>query len=193
MGRRWIVLFVSVLVLGAVAPSRAVAGSQVAGFMIDGFSGTFAPGDSFTAIGSGCPVAGSLPTDAPLHLRLTPPTGGNGWGPAFIGDQVGVVSTLAGIAGEVDVQLTPDSDGSFAASITIPTDAPVGGLYSVRGICLSVLEAGDGPNGFTQESHDASVAEAEGITVEVAPIASSSSSTTSTVGATSAVKPLLTG
>jgi hypothetical protein len=140
------------------------------------------PGESFTVTGSGCPPTGAFPADNPVRLRLTPPGGGNDWYPSILdGGDVGVISTAAGIAGEAGAGAIPAPDGTFQVSITIPTaedaglpvspageyDAPAG-EYTVRGLCLTVLEPGD-YQGFTRESYDASFAETAGITVQAPP------------------------
>jgi hypothetical protein len=134
-------------------------------FTIDPLELTLAPGDSFTVTGSGCPSTGAFPTSAPVHLRLTPPTGGNGWGPGMIGEQITVFSSSAYFAGETDVTTVPAEDGTFSATVVVPADAPGGEGYSVRGYCVTLVEPGDGPNGFDPDSVAAGYAEAGTLSV----------------------------
>jgi hypothetical protein len=151
------------VVVAAMFLPVGLAGAQqtpVAPFVIDSFSVTRHAGESFTVTGSGCPSTGTLPTSQALVLRLTPPTGGNALGASLIDGQVQLTSTTAAIQGEATVLVTPNADGTFNALIVIPSDAPPGSGYTVRGLCTTVLEAGPLPSGFSQASVDASAAQA---------------------------------
>lgn len=152
------------------------------GWSIDSIVEVRQQGQSLELTGSGCPSSGAVPApDGALRLRLTPPTGGNAWYPVLVAGEATVISTGQLIAGEVDVALTPAPDGTFSASIPIPGDAPAGTGYSVRGICLSVLELDpNNPSGFTQASFDASLGEAGTLTVEAVVDATTTAPTAST-------------
>lgn len=148
-------------------PGHAGEGSS---FVIDEVSGTYMPGESFTVTGSGCPPTGAFPTGSPVRLLLS---AGNHISPAIINGEVGVVSTAMAFIGpagpyeEAGATATPEADGTFEASITIPVNMPAG-AKTIRGLCLTVLEPGDDLYGFSQESYDASFAEV-GVTVQAPP------------------------
>jgi hypothetical protein len=137
------------------------AGAGRAPFTIDPFSVERYPGETFTVTGSGCPPTGAFPSSSPLVLLLTPATGGNSWGPGIIKGAAGPFMTGVYYAGEVAVEVVSNPDGSFTADITVPQDAPASDGYTVRGMCLTLLEPrADDPNDFTVESAAASMTEA---------------------------------
>jgi hypothetical protein len=161
---------IALLVACVIAPASHSQAGELPSFVIDELSGTYAPGDSFTVTGSGCPPTGAFPTGSPVRLLLS---AGNYISPAIINGEVGVVSTAMGFIGpagpyeEAGAEATPEPDGTFEASITIPVNTPAG-AKTIRGLCLTVLEPGDDLYGFTQESYDASFTEAA-ITVQAPP------------------------
>jgi hypothetical protein len=157
--------FAAVVVAVLFGVSTVAHAGAPAAFTIDSFDLVLEPGAAFTVTGSGCPATGAYPTDSPVQLRLTPPTGGNGWGPALIGDVLGMVSSSAYIAGEVDVRVAPADDGTFTATMAVPTDAPAGEGYIVRGYCLTVVEPGEEPGSFDAETVAAGYAEAGSLDV----------------------------
>jgi hypothetical protein len=70
------------------------------------------------------------------------------------------------VPGEVGIDVTPNADGSFTAEITVPLDAPAMEGYTVRGMCLTLLEPReDDPTDFTTESAEASMTEAGALDV----------------------------
>lgn len=187
----WAAVLAILSVMALATPSTALGGVS---WLIDSFTETREAGQSFTVSGSGCPQTGEFPTpDGALRLRLTPPGGGNEWYPVLLAGDATVFSTDQGVPGETDVSVAPNLDGTFTANITIPAGSPAGENYSVRGICLTVLQSGlDGPGGFSQASYDASFGQAGSLTVEAAPTTSSSLSTT-TAAPIIPVQPAFTG
>lgn len=183
-------LTIALLALLAV-PDTAGAGES--GFTIDSFAVTRHPGEAFSVTGHGCPPTGSIPSPRAVHLRLTPPTGGNFWGPAMLEGEVAVFTTQAYHSGEFDTELTPNADGTVEATIQVPVDAPALDGYTVRGICTSLVVLEDGSDDtFTSASLAASQTEAGVLDVEAVP--TSSTSTTSTEApAPRAVAPTFTG
>lgn len=121
------VAVVATLLALTFVPSRPAQAGELPSFVIDEFSGTYMPGESFTVTGSGCPPTGAFPTGSPVQLLLS---AGNYISPAIINGEVEVVSTAIGFVGpagpyeEAGAEATPEADGTFEASITIPVNTP---------------------------------------------------------------------
>lgn len=156
----------AMVLIAVVLQSATARGGDPALFSIDSFSAQLRAGDTLNVTGSGCPPTGSLPSEDALVLRLTPPSGGNAFGPSLIDGSVQIVGTTAASAGEAQIGVSPNVDGTFEAALPIPLDAPSGAGYTVRGICTSLLEAGGGQGGFTQTSYDSALAFAGTLDVE---------------------------
>ena len=100
-----------------------------------------------------------------MHLYLTPPGGGNGFGPALIDGEVWLLSSSAiGRGGGRRASRAGRRWQHSRRAFTVPTDAPAGD-YLVRGYCLTKVELGDGANGFDPDSVAAGYGEAGTLTV----------------------------
>jgi hypothetical protein len=144
----------SALALGAlVGPvaGAAGAGGVAPPFTIDPFSAEAEPGGSVAVSGSGCPPAGAFAEATGVVLYLTPPSGGNAFGANAQDGELVIVSTAAYVAGESSTSAVPDADGTFDAVLAVPLDAP-DGAYTVRGLCTTLLEPDDSPNGVSPAS-----------------------------------------
>jgi len=190
---------VTALILGTIvtlAVAGRASGQTVGPFALDPLPIAAARGTTFEVTGSGCSPTGAFPTDHPVHLYLTPPSGGNSIGPGLLNGQVAVFMTSVGIAGEVEAFVTPGADGSFTAAITVPDNAQIANGYSVRGLCLTGLVADEsGPAGFTQASYDVAFAMAGTLEVQPAPASTSTSTHAPTTSTTAIplVSPSFTG
>lgn len=186
--------------VGMLITVASPADAQTSTFTINAVSGSVAAGQTVTVTGSGCPPTGALPvpTSEVLQLRLTPPSGGNAFHPTIINGSAQIISQAALFPGEADLRVAPNADGTFTATFTMPANSP-SGSYTVRGICLTVLEPGnDGPSGLSQQSFDASQVTASGaITVQASTTttasATTSTSTTSTAPPPVVARPTFTG
>jgi hypothetical protein len=151
---------------GASQPTQPTA-SEATSFAIDSFHETLSPGSTLSVSGHGCPPTSEFTTgEAPLVLVLTPPSGGNNFGPALLGGRVTVVMNDMYVPGESQTTSTPDRDGTFSATIQIPTDAPVGGPYTVRGVCATLVRSGQEVDGMDPASVTAAQASAGVLSVE---------------------------
>jgi hypothetical protein len=161
-----------------LVPAAAHGGAST--FVLDDFSLEREPGDSFVVTGAGCPPSGPFPTSAAVRFLLTPPMGGNGWYPGIVDGSAGVYMSQAYIAGESYAETQPAPDGSFTISITVPPDAPIGDGYTVRAMCLTLLEPRvDDPDDFTAESAETAMTEA-GVLGVIDPNPASPTTTTTT-------------
>jgi len=158
-------------VLAAIValPATASTLQAVAPFTINPLPPFSKPGQVLTVTGSGCPATSALtvPTE-PLALQLHAPGGAVPLSPLLNGSTVDLVIPDIGKPGTVNATVTPAADGSFSASITIPTGAPSVSGYTVDGVCTTLLVAGGAtPSGFTNASLAAANASAGSLTIVV--------------------------
>jgi hypothetical protein len=146
-------------------PTRATTTSTI-GFVLDPLPEQGSPGSTMTVTGGGCPATSEhVIGNQPVLLVLTPPNGGNDFGPTRLGDEVDAGMNQMYVPGESEAQATPQADGTFSSVLPIPEDAPLGGPYTVRALCLTLVRVSDAPDGLDPVSVNDAQAVAGALTV----------------------------
>lgn len=139
---RPMLLLLAALVVAAVPLAvGAEVGAQDGAPSFDVVPAELRRGGTFTAAGGGCPESGPLPirgSGEQLGIRFGPPDG-NLMTPTLVEGEVGILTTTAGVFGEVQARTFVDATGRWSQELTVPTDAPLRGDYVLQGLCLTLL------------------------------------------------------